>query len=116
MNNIIEKYGIHDLENVFVTLDGHAWCLGIDLLKCKKIDTGDRIKLQYSWGFEKRECEASIYRLVYDEETFRYSGLPEDVILYVAIGEEDGVIIVHNHNRSFDDALRYSNRNNDESK
>ena len=111
--NTIEKYGFYNTDKAFLTLDKHCWCLCIDLLKCAKEDTGDRIELSTDILGRKYSCNAAVYRLVYSKEYFKYSGLPEDIELFVAIGKTDECYtLVCNNNESFDNAISYLNRKN----
>lgn len=109
--DIKEKYGFFDTD-AFLSGDGHCWSMGIDLLKCERIDTGDRIELRYkdydpcTGAYKEMTCKAKIYRLIYDEETFKYSEFPDDVVLYAAIIELDnGYTAVCDHNRFFKEAI-----------
>ena len=107
--DIKEKYEFFDTD-AFLSGDGHCWSMGIDLLKCERIDTGDRIELRYkdydpcTGAYKEMACKAKICRLVYDEEAFKYSDLPNDVVLYVTIGIlNNGYTAVCDRSRSFEE-------------
>lgn len=42
----------YDWDDGFLSADGHAWCLGIDMLNCPKKDTGNTVSLQINVPFE----------------------------------------------------------------
>ncbi len=111
-----EKYGFFDTD-AFLSGDGHCWNMGIDLLKCERIDTGDRIELRYddfdpcTGAYKEMTCETKIYRLIYDKEKFKYSEFPSNVVLYAAIGElNNGYTVACDHNRYFERAINSVNR------
>ena len=111
----IDKYGFYNVDNAFLTADGHCWSNAVDLLQCHREDTGDTIELKSNYiNGEVLSCEASIYRIFLNETDYKYSGLNENDELYIAIGEtKNGLILVSHDNKSWDEALKRISRGGD---
>lgn len=109
---VSDKYGFYDADNAFLCTDGHCWCCGLDLAKCQKEKTGERILLKKRIFRDKEvSCEAEIYKLIWNEEEYKHSNFTRDMELYVAIGDlgQHGWSLISNNNKSFDEALRTIN-------
>ena len=109
---VTEKYGFYNTDNAVLCSDGYCWCCCVNLAKCQKEKTGERIILK-NHLFEGRElsCEAEIYKLIWNEEEYKYSGITEEMELYVAIGDLGmyGWSLISIKNKYFDEALRIIN-------
>lgn len=104
----MDKYGFYDTDNAFISEDGHCWSDAIDLLNCRKEDTGDTVILKgkYIRG-EYLSCEASVYRILPSETDYKYSGFNETDVLYVAIGKtKNGFMLVSHNNLFWDEAIK----------
>ena len=106
----MNKYGFYNTDNATLVGDGNLWYCGINIIKCEKADTGERIIISNSksdsFHFEK---EASVYRLILDKNNSKYSDIPKDSELYVAIAkieEWDDTYLVCCDNTYWDKVLK----------
>ena len=109
--SVIEKYGFYDTENAFLCNDGFCWVFCVNLAKCKKEKTGDKITLKTHIIEKEVSCVAEIYKLIWNEEEYKDSDITEEMELYVAIGvvEKYGWSLISSKNKYFGEATRIMN-------
>ena len=97
----------------FITMDGHAWSLGVDLLRTPRTDTGDTVTLHIQPPFTRDKVAVNCAVCSIPGKTFGSEVLTKEA--FVAIGKYRDATVVFQDEDSFNDVLYYINHRKGES-